>query len=883
MRTRWLSGARASRATAAGAQGSRAEAGAEARATSVRTRALATSGAGGGGRAKRADSAPRRELHERGRVEVRRAAAALIARAERESPKGAPGPAASEAVDQRARAGRGAGFEWTQDVGRRRGRDGPARLSEPVGWRGVAPPRLACHACACWSPAAPGSSAPTSSGGCSRRATRSSCSTSSPTRRQPRRTSTGVDARAASRATSPRPATSRRPRAGCDAIVNFAAETHVDRSILGATDFGRTEFFGDAGAARAGARERRRASCRSRPTRSTATSSRAALARGDDPLQPSSPYSVAKAGGDLHIPAYVRTFGVNASITRGSNTYGPNQYPEKLIPLFVTNALEGKPLPLYGDGRQIRDWLYVEDHCAGIELVLREGAPGEAYNVGGGEERENIDVANAILALLGADPSLLKHVEDRPGHDRRYALDTLEAARRSAGRRRSASSEGLADDGRLVPRQPRLVGADQVGRVPRRTTSASTPPASPAERVRERARCYREISASRGTVAAAGRRCFGVLGWRRCYACRGAPACPLRRVAGRGRARGRRRTAISTTPAAPRARRDDDHGPAVAADRRASSTAPVTIVVSGHGWGHGVGHGAVGRARLRAARLELRRRSSPTTTPARRSSSGRARRCASCCSRAVSARDARLRGALVGDRREGREDRARAGELDLERRLDGRRQEARPPLTFVARQGAAVRSAASRIAAALVVSVGRRPGSRSSTCSKLEPYLKGVVGLEMPSTVAGRGARGAGGRRAHLRARAPGRGRHGERLRHLRRHAQPGLRRHRGRDARGHARRGRHRPPRAPLPRARSITAYYSSSSGGRTVSAAEAYRHAGPVPRLGRRPLRHGLAEPRLGADALRRAQVAKALKRAAAACSTCARPSGRRATSPR
>jgi dTDP-glucose 4,6-dehydratase len=120
----------------------------------------------------------------------------------------------------------------------------------------------------------------------------------------------------------------------------------------------------------------------------------------------------------------VRTFGVNASITRGSNTYGPNQYPEKLIPLFVTNALEGKQLPLYGDGRQVRDWLYVEDHCAGIELVLREGTPGEAYNIGGGDERENIDVANAIIALLGADPSLLQHVADRPGHDRRYSLDS---------------------------------------------------------------------------------------------------------------------------------------------------------------------------------------------------------------------------------------------------------------------------------------------------------------------------------------------------------------------------------------------------------------------------------------------------------------------------
>jgi dTDP-glucose 4,6-dehydratase len=146
--------------------------------------------------------------------------------------------------------------------------------------------------------------------------------------------------------------------------------------------------------------------------------------REGDPLSPSSPYSAAKAAGDLLVPAYVRTYGVNASITRGSNTYGPNQYPEKFVPLFVTNALDGEPLPLYGDGKQIRDWLFVEDHCAGIELVLREGQPGDIYNVGGGDERYNIDVAEKLLELTGADRSLLRRVDDRPGHDRRYSVDT---------------------------------------------------------------------------------------------------------------------------------------------------------------------------------------------------------------------------------------------------------------------------------------------------------------------------------------------------------------------------------------------------------------------------------------------------------------------------
>ena len=178
------------------------------------------------------------------------------------------------------------------------------------------------------------------------------------------------------------------------------------------------------GAARARCANRGSGSSRSRPTRSTATSRRAAPSRETDPLRPSSPYSAAKAAGDLLVLAYVRTFGVAASITRGSNTYGPNQYPEKFIPLFVTNALDGQALPLYGDGRQVRDWLYVEDHCAGIELVLREGGPGEIYNVGGGDEHENIEVAQRIIELTGADPALLRRVEDRPGHDRRYSLDT---------------------------------------------------------------------------------------------------------------------------------------------------------------------------------------------------------------------------------------------------------------------------------------------------------------------------------------------------------------------------------------------------------------------------------------------------------------------------
>jgi len=143
----------------------------------------------------------------------------------------------------------------------------------------------------------------------------------------------------------------------------------------------------------------------------------------DYPLRASSPYSASKAGGDLQVLAYVRTYGLNASITRGANTYGPYQYPEKLIPLFVTNALDGSPLPVYGDGRQRREWLHAEDHCAAVELVLREGEPGGVYNVGG-EEHDNLEVTSRIVELTGADPALVRHVDDRPGHDRRYSVDS---------------------------------------------------------------------------------------------------------------------------------------------------------------------------------------------------------------------------------------------------------------------------------------------------------------------------------------------------------------------------------------------------------------------------------------------------------------------------
>jgi dTDP-glucose 4,6-dehydratase len=208
---------------------------------------------------------------------------------------------------------------------------------------------------------------------------------------------------------------------GVQAIVNFAAETHVDRSILGAAEFIETDVHGtyvllgfarDAGV---------------RLVQVSTDEVYGDVAEGvssteGDPLRPSSPYSASKAGGDMQVLAAVRTFGIDACITRGANTYGPNQYPEKLIPLFVTNALDGEPLPVYGDGRQQREWLYAGDHCSAVELVLREGRAGEVYNVGG-EQHENLEITNRILELTGADTSLVRHVDDRPGHDRRYSLD----------------------------------------------------------------------------------------------------------------------------------------------------------------------------------------------------------------------------------------------------------------------------------------------------------------------------------------------------------------------------------------------------------------------------------------------------------------------------
>jgi dTDP-glucose 4,6-dehydratase len=210
---------------------------------------------------------------------------------------------------------------------------------------------------------------------------------------------------------------------GCAAIVNFAAETHVDRSILGAAEFIDTDVLGTY-VLLDWVREHGARFVQVSTDEVYGDVPEGRSSKEDDALWPSSPYSASKAGGDLQVLAAVRTYGVDASISRGSNTYGPNQYPEKIIPLFITNALDREPLPLYGDGRQTRDWLHVEDHCTGIEVVLHAGEAGELYNLGAGEEIENRELTRRILELTGADESLVRHVADRPGHDRRYSLDT---------------------------------------------------------------------------------------------------------------------------------------------------------------------------------------------------------------------------------------------------------------------------------------------------------------------------------------------------------------------------------------------------------------------------------------------------------------------------
>ena len=213
---------------------------------------------------------------------------------------------------------------------------------------------------------------------------------------------------------------------GVDSVVNFAAESHVDRSIGGAADFIQTDVFGTFVLLEAARRHEV-----SRYLQISTDEVYGSIEEGSfvetDRLEPSSPYSASKAGGDMQVLAYNTTYGLPTLITRSSNNFGPYQYPEKLIPLFITNALEGKELPLYGSGMSVRDWIYVTDNCEGVDTVLHKGEIGEIYNIGGGNEKSNLYITQQILKMLDKPEDVIKPVADRLGHDFRYSIDCSKA------------------------------------------------------------------------------------------------------------------------------------------------------------------------------------------------------------------------------------------------------------------------------------------------------------------------------------------------------------------------------------------------------------------------------------------------------------------------
>jgi len=208
-----------------------------------------------------------------------------------------------------------------------------------------------------------------------------------------------------------------------NAVVNFAAESHVDRSIDGPREFLDTNIMGAQTLLEAARLAKIDRFLQVSTDEVYGSLGAEGLFTETSPLQPNSPYSASKAAADMVARSYFHTYGFPVLITRCSNNYGPYQFPEKLIPLMIANALEDKPLPVYGDGLNVRDWLYVEDHCEAIDVVLRKGRPGDVYNIGGNNEMQNIRIVQILLEILGKDESLIQFVTDRPGHDRRYAID----------------------------------------------------------------------------------------------------------------------------------------------------------------------------------------------------------------------------------------------------------------------------------------------------------------------------------------------------------------------------------------------------------------------------------------------------------------------------
>ncbi len=213
-------------------------------------------------------------------------------------------------------------------------------------------------------------------------------------------------------------------KTGIDVVINFAAESHVDRSIMDPNTFISTNVLGTNLLLSAARENNIKLFIQISTDEVYGSLGPTGLFTEDSPLDPTSPYSASKTSADLLALAYFKTYGLPVIITRCSNNYGPYQFPEKLIPLFITNALEDKPLPVYGDGMNIRDWIHAEDHASAIEAVMKNGRPGEVYNIGGNSERTNIEITEYILKTLGKPKSLIRFVEDRLGHDRRYAIDS---------------------------------------------------------------------------------------------------------------------------------------------------------------------------------------------------------------------------------------------------------------------------------------------------------------------------------------------------------------------------------------------------------------------------------------------------------------------------
>jgi dTDP-glucose 4,6-dehydratase len=259
------------------------------------------------------------------------------------------------------------------------------------------------------------------------------------------------------------PAAVREAVRGADAVINFAAESHVDRSILDSGPFVRTNVLGTQVLLDAARAQNVRKYVQVSTDEVYGSLGPTGAFTEQTPLAPNSPYAASKAAADLLVRSYVHTFGLPAVITRCSNNYGPYQFPEKLIPLFISNLMRDEPVPVYGDGLQVRDWIHVRDHAAAIHCAWRDGRPGEVYNFGGRCERTNLDLTHTLLDVLGKPRTLIRYVQDRPGHDRRYAIDCTKAERELGWAPQVPFERGLRDTVRWYQENAAWVAAVRSG------------------------------------------------------------------------------------------------------------------------------------------------------------------------------------------------------------------------------------------------------------------------------------------------------------------------------------------------------------------------------------------------------------------------------------